>query len=294
MRQRLIVTAIVSLVLLNGALVFLLLEKMSDSRVKAEGTSTDLAPRNPAAAASEEPAVAAPGGPQGIAVAGDGAILRYFGGSCDGKVAAGMTISTDDGATFAEVDLPAGLRTIFALTAKNADDIDVVGGGEDCKAERHATTDGGARWGAAKQVDAWFLHAGTGKVSSPRGEVNPECKDVVTLGPVSQKRARLFCSSGALMGTADTGRTWIRLGALDGVTAGAFPTADLGYALAPDGGCQTRLFTSDDRGSTWTPSGCLAAQPGRALATNRDRLVAVAGDSVFVSEDGGRNWSKAS
>jgi photosystem II stability/assembly factor-like uncharacterized protein len=288
LRQRLKITVIASLVLLNAALLFLLNEKMSDSKVPVD--DSELTGTTPTPDSSPEPKE--PGGPQGIAVADDGTIFRFFAGACAGQVGPGITVSTDEGATFAEVALPEGVRSVFTVTAKTADDITVIAAGEDCKAQRHVTTDAGAGWRAVKSAGGWYLHPGTAAVFSPRGKVDPGCAQPVAVGAVSRLRARVFCASGALVGTADSGRTWEPMGVLDGAKTGAFPSANVGYALAPDGGCRTRSFTTENRGITWTPAGCLAGGPGRALAVNGDLLAAIAGDAVFVSEDGGRNWSK--
>ena len=80
---------------------------------------------------------------------------------------------------------------------------------------------------------------------------------------------------------------------LDGVKAAAYANARQGYALAPDGGCATGSYATEDAGRTWTAAGCLDAGPGRALAANRNLVAAIAGDAVYVSEDGGRTWTKA-
>lgn len=289
MPQRLKVIGVVSLALFNLALLFLLNEKMSDSRVDsgdADLTRTTLTP------ATEAPPVQ-PGGVQGVAVAGDGAVFRYYSGSCDGKAGPGLSVATALGATFAAVDLPEDTRSILSFSARNADDLQLVDAGADCRPRQQVSSNGGAAWSRAKGVGVWFVHPGTGEVFSPRGKVGTGCGNTVTLGTVTSKRVRAFCASGTLVGSADTGRTWVRMGALDGAKAGAFPSADDGFALAPDGGCQARLFASGNRGQTWSPRGCLAGGPGRALATNGEVLAAVAGDSVLVSDDGGRNWSKA-
>lgn len=290
MQQWLKITGIALLVLLNAALLILLNEKMNDSKVPVDDSDSALTPTTPTPEESPEPAP--PGGPQGIAIAGDGTIFRYFAGTCDGKAGPGITASTDGGNTFDQVGLPEGVRSILTLTAQNNDDVQVIGAGENCKPRRHVTIDAGAGWRSVKGVGEWFLHPGTGEVYSPRGKVTSGCTKTVAVGPVSRTRARAFCSSGALLGSADTGRSWVRMGALQGAKTGAFPSANVGYALAPDNRCHTRAFASQNRGITWTAFGCLNAEPGRAMAARGNLVAAIVGDSVYVSKNGGRTWDK--
>lgn len=289
MRMWLKITVITSLVLLNAALLFLLNQKMSDSKISVD--DADLVRTTPTPDFPPEPA--APGGPQGLAVAGDGTIFRFFAGSCGGEPSPAITVSTNEGATFVDVELPEEVRSILTLTAKNADDVELIAAGKDCKPQRHVTTDAGGVWKTVKGVNTWFLQPGTDDVISPRGKVDPGCTRTVSVAMVSRARVRVLCSTGVLLGSADTGRTWQRLGALQGARAGAFPTSNVGYALAPGGRCQTRSFVTQNRGVTWTPRGCLDAEPGRAMAANRDLVAAIVGDAVYVSKNGGRTWSEA-
>lgn len=290
MRPWLKVTVIASLVLMNAALLLLLNQKMDDARVPVD-VDAELVRTTPTPESSPEPAP--PGGPQGIAVAGDRSILRFYAGSCDGKARPAITVSTDAGATFGEIDLPRGVRSILTLTADDADDIQVVAAGEDCKPRRHITTDAGAGWRRVAGLGTWFLHPGTREVFSPRGTVNPGCTKSVGVSPVSRVRGRVLCASGAVQGSADTGRTWVQLGALPGAKVATFPSANVGFALAPDDRCHTRAFSSQDRGATWAPFGCVNAEPARAMAARRGLLAAIVGDAVYVSRNGGRTWDKS-
>lgn len=292
MNQRLKIALIVTLVLLNAGLLYLVTRKMDESQVST-GTIT-APPTGPAPSPTEtETPAAEPGGRPGLVVAGDDTIFRIDSGSCDGKDGPALTVSSDSGAAFDDVGLPDEVRSIFSLTASNADDLDLIAASDDCVPLRYVSTDGGDVWEAAEGADVWFLDLRK-KVTSPRGEVDPECTETLVLAAVSDRSAHVFCASGVLVGTDDEGQTWSRLGFLDGVKAAGFATKRAGYALAPDGGCATGSYATEDAGRSWTAIGCLDAGPGRAMAANRNLVAAIAGDAVYVSEDGGRNWSKAS
>ena len=290
MRQRLKIALVVLLVVANAGLLFLLKEKTDDSRAEAAKVSPSVTPATSETPTPEPTREAS--GEQSLAVAGDDAIFRIYGGSCSGKEVAGITVSTDSGATFEDVVLPQDMSAVFTLTAKNANTLDLVAAGKDCKPQRFASTDGGFVWEPAGGSDAWFLDEKK-KVHGPVGVVDPECNEVLTLSAPTRNSARVFCASGVLIGTTTAGRTWNRLGALDGVKAAVYVAGRRAFALAPDGGCATGTYSTNDAGRTWTATGCLDAAPGRALAANGDHLAAIAGNAVYVSADGGRTWTKA-
>lgn len=294
MSQRLKIAFIVTLVLVNAGLVFLVREKMADSRAEAGKATPTVAPRTSETSATPGPEpTGAPGGQQSLTVADDDAIFRIYGGSCNGKDLAGITVSTDSGATFDDVGLPADIRAVFMLTAKDADTLDLVAAPQSCEPQRFVSTDGGEVWEAAEGADVWFLGP-QNRVTAPVGAVEPGCTETLTLSAPIRDTARVFCASGVLIGSTDAGETWARLGSLDGVKAAAYATTRRGFALAPDRGCATGSYATDDAGRTWTSTGCLDAAPGRALAANADLVAAIAGDAVYVSSDGGRTWAKAS
>jgi hypothetical protein len=289
--QRLKIAFIVTLVLVNVGLVFLVREKMADSEAKAARAPT-VAPTTSATAASPSPEpTGSPGGQQSLTIAGDDAIFRIHGGSCDAKDRPAITVSTDNGATFDDVGLPEDMRAVFMLTAEDADTLDLVAAPQGCEPQRFVSTDGGETWEAAEGADVWFLGPRE-RVTAPVGRVEPGCTETLTLSAPTRNAGRVFCASGVLVGSNDSGETWTRFGALDGVKAAAYATARRGYALAPDGGCATGSYATEDAGRTWTAAGCLDASPGRALAANRNLVAAIAGDSIYVSEDGGRTWTK--
>ena len=292
MSQRLKIAFVVTLVLVNVGLVFLVREKMADSEAKAAKAPTAEPTTSATSATPSAEPTGTPGGQQSLTVAGDDAIFRIHGGSCDGKDSPAITVSTDDGATFDDVGLPENMRAVFMLTAEDADTLDLVAAPQGCEPQRFVSTDGGESWEAAEGADVWFLGP-RARVTAPVGVVEPGCTETLTLSAPNPDTARVFCASGVLIGTTDAGETWVRLGALDGVKAAAYATARQGFALAPDGGCATGTYATEDAGRTWTAAGCLDAAPGRALAANRNLVAAIAGDAVYVSEDGGRTWTKA-
>ncbi len=100
MSQRLKIAFIVTLVLVNVGLVFLVREKVLDARAEAAKATPTVAPTTSATSAAPTPEpTAAPGGRQSLTVAPDDAIFRIHGGSCDGSDGAAVTVSTDNGAS---------------------------------------------------------------------------------------------------------------------------------------------------------------------------------------------------
>ena len=293
MRQRLKIAFVVVLVLANAGLLFLLKEKSDDSRAETAKASP-VAPSTSATSATPEPeSSSAPGGEQGLAVAGDDAIFRIYGGSCRGKEGAGISVSTDSGATFDDVTLPARIRAVFTLTAKDAKTLDLVAAGRKCEPLRFASTDGGSTWEAAEGADVWFLDQQR-NLTAPVGKVDPGCTEIQILSAVDAGSARVLCASGTVLTSNDGGKTWTNVGSLGGVKAAAYLSKRQGYALAPDGGCPTGTYSTVDAGRNWTSTGCLDAAPARALAANQDLLAAIVGDSIYISEDAGRNWRRTS
>ena len=262
MRQRLKIALVVLLVAANAGLLFLLKEKMAESRADAAKVSPSVAPAT-SATPTPEPTREA-GGEQSLAVARDDAIFRIYGGACSGKDVAGITVSTDSGATFDEIGLP----------GRHAGGLHVDGGGfpthsissPPTRVASHSGSFplmGGRGWEAAEGADVWFLDE-KNRVTAPVGVVDPGCDETLTLSVPNRKTARVFCATGVLIGTTTAGRTWNRLGSLDGIRAAAYVDGRRAFALAPDGGCVTGTYSTNDAGRTWTAAGCLDAAPGRA------------------------------
>ena len=293
MSQRLKIAIVLALVLANAGLVYLVMEKMAASQDKAAEAPPSVTPTaGPSSTTPEAEPSGELGGEQSLVLADDDAIFRVYGGSCSGKDLAGIGVSTDSGATFDDVALPKDTSAVFTLTARNSRSLDLVAARQDCKPRRFVSTDGGSVWEVAKASDIWFLDDRK-RVTAPVGVVDPGCDETLTLSATNRTFARVFCATGVLIGSNNAGRTWSRFGSLDGVKAAAYVTGRRAFALAPDGGCATGSYSTVDAGRTWSAAGCLDASPGRALAANRKLVAALAGNSIYISEDGGRTWSKA-
>ena len=206
MSQRLKIAVVVTLVLANAALVILVRDKMADSRDEAAKATPAVAPTTTETPTPEPPP---PGGPQNLTIADDDAIFRIHGGSCDGKESPAITVSTDNGATFDDVGLPEDIRTVFALTAKDADTLDLVAAPKSCKPQRFVSTDGGDIWEAAEGAEVWFLGP-RARVTSPVGVVDPGCTENLSLSAPNPDTARVFCASGVLLASNDAGETWVQ------------------------------------------------------------------------------------
>ncbi|MCL8208205.1 MAG: hypothetical protein K6V97_09075 [Actinomycetia bacterium] len=111
--------------------------------------------------------------------------------------------------------------------------------------------------------------------------------------------AAVPASSGTVIaGSPDAGATWTRLADLsDTVTALAFPTPSVGYALArpPAGGPPENhtLLRTADGGRTWTPVFRGAVVQVQFLSANQGYALALGSPApaLLATRDGGRSWT---
>ena len=165
-----------------------------------------------------------------------------------------------------------------------------MGADADCSAWLYSGAAGRRNWTAERGDDEWHLvGGGADSVHAPDGVVETPCtpESLSTLNSV-----RLLCDSGAVLGTADAGKTWATLGRLSDATAFAFDGPSRGYALQTRKNCPVAAMTTSDGGASWEFADCLDGSTGRAVAARGDVVTALVDDAVWRSEDGAATWTK--
>lgn len=233
-----------------------------------------------------------------------GALVRLTRGQCTANGRPKLEVSRDLGVTFREVALPllnasispelgAQVETVNAVlnvSIGSPTEMTLVASDSDCKENGYATDDGGASWKPGEVPAVWSVDAAGTGVISPSGSSEPGC-DVVALSPLSERNAKVACTNGIIRGTDDSGGEWVTLGRLDGVTGALFAGVRNGWAVAPDGDCRARAFSSANAGNSWTRLGCIAKDAGAtSLVGTPTKLFVLIGEEIHLSTDGGKTW----
>jgi photosystem II stability/assembly factor-like uncharacterized protein len=304
-RERLTIVGIALFVALDLVLVTLSFRHMqapptSDDRAASSSASPTPSPETPSTAtARPSPARAStgkkpdPGAATAfLGVGDDRTLLRASQGSCAGGTdAAQVAVSDDDGKSFDPTRVP-GLTEVLGIRAASATDLTVIGLGSGCKVSRFSSTDGGGSWTrAAGGGSTWHLDpaADSDTVASPAGSRTAPCAPVA-LSTLQESLVRLLCDDGKVLGTDDSGDTWVTLGSLPGAVDIRFTSAGVGVALAKQEGCPAAVMQSVDGGARWTRLGCLPGAEPRAIGSMGSTIAAQVGDQLYVSSDGGKSW----
>lgn len=263
--------------------------------------------------ASDEPVIAQStrsspitGGPTGaisLAYSASGTLMRVTRGSCTATGRPFLELSADVGKNFKEIALPlldqgdntkfgsrpTTVKTILQVTASSATKFTVIASDEQCVSHRYSTNDAGANWTEQKKFQTWFVNASGDEVVSPGGASQPGCQ-IVSLSPISDRNAKVACENGSILGTDDHGDTWVTLGNLNNLSAATFDDLRNGYAVAEYTDCKARAYVTNDAGLNWKAAGCVGKNAVQSLVGNAGRLVALVGDRVKISTDGGKTW----
>ena len=291
MSDKLKIALVAAVVVVNAVLLVILNQTMSGWRTNISDdppAPTALA-TTPASTttAPEEPKV---GGRPGVAVAADGTIIRWISGSCEKDQVPELKASTNGGDSFETIDLP-NANAVLAVRADSGEEFTVVAANKDCVVSTNRTSNGGKDWQTADGDSLWRLAGrGEGIVISPNGEVDAGCT-ALSVSPISEQNARVLCDNGEIKGTDDTGESWIVMGTYAGASAGVFPSIGEAFVVAKDTDCEARVFRSGDGGGNWNPLGCAGDESAEAFASDGDNLVAIVGNDLAVSTDGGNTWS---
>ena len=187
---------------------------------------------------------------------------------------ADVSVSTDEGKTFVPTPVQ-GLTEVLGVRAASEKDLTVIGLGSGCKVSRFTSQDGGDSWTrTAGAGPTWHLSpvSSPDTVASPAGPRTPPCTPAA-VSTVNDTLVRLLCDDGKVLGTDDTGNTWVTLGSLPGAVDIRFTSAGVGVALAKQKGCAAAVMQSVDGGSGLGPPrvspGCRT--PRHRLAGQHDR-----------------------
>lgn len=280
----------------DAVLLVVLLQRTSDARVEAGGGQ----PITTSTPTASDPEAA---GPTALEQIDDGLLARISRGRCADGAQPLLEISTDQGATFKELALPlldstdnTTVRSVLQVRAVSATELTLVGSDERCAERQFSTDDGGASWTESESLTppdsarGWYVDASRTGVVSPTGASDPGC-DVVALGAVSDRNAKVACADGSIRGTDDNGDEWVLLGMLDGVDAMTFTAVSDGYAIAAREGCDAAVFATASTGLEWSAVGCVAdVGTVQGLVGTAAQLFAMVDGEVLASTDQGQTW----
>jgi hypothetical protein len=248
-------------------------------------------------------------GPNGILhfLAGpDDFVFRYQAGSCTEAGGPEFGVTDDKGWSFKPVRLPQvddgtgigastpTVTSVASVTLEGRRRFVISGTDEKCHLYTFVTTDGGVTWTQkAFKPDTWYVDPRTGVVYSPLGPANVDCPGIANLSSFDDETAVAYCIDGSVYRSSD-GESWDRSGSTDKpASAVYFDSADDGYAVWPDGNCQSTVFRTTDGGESWSERGCIYPDiliPG--IGGSDDALMAGGNGPVWVSDDGGKTWTQ--
>jgi photosystem II stability/assembly factor-like uncharacterized protein len=185
-----------------------------------------------------------------------------------------------------------GLAQVVGVRA--SDTVTLVGLDAGCALTTYTSDDDGTTWASAEGgAGSWHLppRPRASLVAGPSGAHPAPCR-ALALSPVDEGVARLLCSDGVVKGTSDGGAGWNTLGQLVGAVDLAYQTPGDGVAVAVLDDCDAAVMRTADGGTTWDQASCLTGGQAVAVATAGDRVVAMAGDRLQLSTDGGRTWRR--
>jgi photosystem II stability/assembly factor-like uncharacterized protein len=297
LRQRLGTVALVAFVILDVVLVVLALRHTNDPAPDSSASQTSRAGESPGPGATSpgvHPSHAAlPAGPVYLAVAPDGTLLRATRGSCGPGAAPRVAVSTDGGAKFRRLQVDKSLRAVLAVRSESADDLSLVGADTDCDVHAYSGDAHSSSWDHTTGTQGrWHLqpNAKRSAVAAPSGPVDMPCTPI-SLTVVASGGPRVLCDTGTILGSADTGKTWVALGHLADAVAIEYVSPSHGYAAAPHGSCPAAVLETTDGGTSWSSLKCFRGSKPRSVAARGDMVAVQMGDVVHVSTDGGKSWS---
>jgi photosystem II stability/assembly factor-like uncharacterized protein len=172
-----------------------------------------------------------------------------------------------------------------------ADSVRLVAADAECQVHVYAADSESGGWVAAKGDELW--HAAppptAGDVHAPTGPVGVPCA-AISLAPVDDSVARVLCEGGTVLGTDDTGTSWVALGTLADGTSITYPTPGDGYGLADTGECPAALMVTADGGASWEQLRCFEASPRATVAADGEVVAVQTDRRLHTSDDRGETW----
>lgn len=184
------------------------------------------------------------------------------------------------------------LALVTGIQVVDQDTLRVVGGDAECALAAMTSDDRGETWQAVDAPRFWSLVPGdeTGLVHAS-GSAGAPCT-VVSVSGVDLGVARVLCDDGRVLGTADAGTEWARLGQLADAHAISYPSPTVGYAVVEDEGCDgATVMRTTNGGASWEQRACVELQGPWGVSANDSLLLVAGADGHRRSTDAGESWS---
>lgn len=255
----------------------------------AQSPTRQSAPSRPHKRHSKPPAPR-PIGPLFMVTSGQTVVTASHGDCSKGGSAPVVQVSHDGGASFVDVKVSRGLEQVLGLELGQDGKIMLTGSTVGCRV-RVFRSDNGTKWRTEASPTTWHLAPQlTRSVIAPGERPRPTPCRPKGVSTVGGSVVRVLCSDSRILGLSTT--DWVVLGRLDGARMLTYPTPARGLAIAPSHGCPSAVYSTDDGGSTWKNAVCIGDSTSAGIAGEGNRIVAVAGNRVLVSRDGGRTWAR--
>jgi hypothetical protein len=294
MRKSMVTAALLALLLADMLLVVLAVRHArgdaTQSNSRAGVTAVDEGRTEPASPGLKPIADAARPEEWRVAMADDGTTIVGRASDCASEGRTSVQVS----AAPASGDAAGSLESaeVLLVGAGSADEIHVVTADADCDVRSYTSADLGKSWQVGAPAGTWYRDPENADVvQAPGGPSRPGCS-ASEVHPIDARLARVTCADGLIVGTADGGEQWIRLGELRGAHATVFTTPSNAVALAPVSGCGAQALLTRDGGRTWDAGGCIASDGIEGIASNGATLLARVGGELYTSADNAESWTQ--
>ena len=307
-RRWIIAGSVVTLVLLDVALVSLAFQSTQSSPKTSTARSTDVGAGSPSpsptSSPSAPPEVTLPATPPTriLRALNDEVAWRASTGACPGSTAL-PELTEDGGASWKGTDASGttGLTAVQNIAVTDPSIASFIGfDNQTCSPQFVRTFVAGDDFATYNdELDRSWYVASDGVLHAPDGEVLAPCSAVLFLAPRDDDAAAAFCSDGSIHVTSDRAATWTTVPAMGNVVA--VSSADSGFVAGLVGssdcpGVKMAFLTDEGLAAS---SGCLVSDIAPsdlagtvAIASTGNTIWLWAGEVVTRSLDGGQTWSQ--
>lgn len=289
------ILALVAFLVLDVVLFYFIKE-----RNKADFAEEPIATPSPTVTATPSP-TAALGGPVSMVASRSGSVFLIHRGNCSKKQRPLVQVSANGGSRFREMNLPTGqfgaedVKAVLAISATGKSTVSMIAINAECEQVAINSTDGGDSWESADVNIQWWISADGQSVVTSVGNTSLGCTPLSVSG-LDSSHALALCTSGAVLGTQDSGTTWLSSGTVAGARSIAFFDRENGVAMGSTSECKSAAYITRDGGFTWSPDTCvsrdatlttLVAVPGSTKVFGTDA------QSMWQSADAGSTWNES-
>lgn len=295
MSTKLKILALVAFVVLDVVLFYFIKERNKADLAAVPTTTT------PSPTATTPAPTAAPGGPVSMVASRSGSIFLIHRGNCSKQERPLVQISANGGSRFREMNLPTGqfgaedVKAVLAISPTGKSTVSMIAINAECDQVTVNSTDGGDTWESADVNIQWWISADGKSVVTAVGNTSLGCTPLSVSG-LDSSHAKALCTNGAVLGTQDSGATWLSFGTIAGARSIAFLDRDNGVAMGSTSACKSAAYITRDGGLSWFPDTCvsrdatlttLVAVPGSTKVFGTDT------QSMWQSADSGATWNEA-